>query len=283
MTLPQARLPNGLTVACANPAEVAALYKQIGPYFRHGITLAAGDTVIDVGANIGLFCLAASAWGAKPLRGVACEPVPAVCQALQANLAQWAPGIQALACAVSDREGTLDFHHYPRLTVLSTAYPAELSAAATYAAVAEQLQRLPRRWRWLSLLPGPLRRALVRAGMALFLRPQRIRCPMRSLSAVITEQGFERIDLLKIDAERAELDVLRGITSAHWTLIRQVVMEVHDTDGRLAQVCALLRAQGFAEPVVEQGPEMAPFGVFQLWARRSADGNFRRGVSGLAG
>lgn len=268
MTLPQALLPDQRRVACANPAEVPALYRQIGPYFRHGIGLSAGDTVFDVGANIGLFCLVASEWGAKPLRGFAFEPAPPVYAALQANLAAHAPGIQALACAVSDRPGTLLLHYFPRLTVLSTAFPADLQARSTRNAVADQLHLLPRAWRGLARWPRPLRRALVGLGMRLFLRPRRVNCPMRSLSSVIDEHAVARIDLLKIDAERAELDVLRGLRDEHWPRVRQVVMEVHDEDGRLATVCALLRQHGFAEPVLAQSPEMQPFGVWQLWARR---------------
>lgn len=35
-----------------------------------------------------------------------------------------------------------------------------------------------------------------------------------------------RIDLLKIDVERAELQVLQGVAAHHWPAIRQVAMEV---------------------------------------------------------
>ena len=266
--MPEVLLPNQHRVACSHAAEVPMLFKQIGPYFRHGIVLAPGDTVFDVGANIGLFCAVAGDWGARPLRGFAFEPAPALFDALRTNLGRYAGGIVPLGCAVSDRAGELQLHFFARATVLSTAFPGDLGSAATRDAVADQLHRLPPAWRWLAALPRGARRALVRVGMALFLRPRLQRCPMRTLSSVIDEHGVQRIDLLKIDAERAELDVLRGIDAAHWPRIRQVVMEVHDSDGRLDQVRALLRAQGFAEPVVEQSPALRPFGVHQLWARR---------------
>lgn len=268
MSLPFALLPDQRRVACANPAEVPALYRQIGPYFRHGITLRAGDTVFDVGANIGLFSLAASEWGKKPLRGFAFEPAPSLFEALQVNLAAQAPGIQAVACAVSNQPGTLELHYFARLTALSTAFPAALQAAATRGAVADQLHRLPREWRWLARLPRPLRLMLVALGMRVFLRPVRVSCPACTLSSVIDEHAVAQVDLLKIDVERAELDVLRGLRDEHWPRIRQVVMEVHDEAGRLAVACDLLRRHGFAEPVLQQSPDMQPFGVWQLWARR---------------
>jgi len=52
--------------------------------------------------------------------------------------------------------------------------------------------------------------------------------PLTTVSSVIEEQQLTRVDLLKVDVERAELDVLRGIELRHWPLIRQVAVEVHD-------------------------------------------------------
>ena len=77
---------------------------------------------------------------------------------------------------------------------------------------------------------------------------------LRRLSDVIREQGVERIDLLKVDVQRAELDVLRGIDETDWPKIRQVVMEVHDapgeaTEGRLGEISGLLARRGFAVEV----------------------------------
>lgn len=56
-------------------------------------------------------------------------------------------------------------------------------------------------------------------------------------------QGAD-VDLLKIDTERAELAVLRGVDPADWARIRQVSMEVHDVDGQLGEVLELLRTRG---------------------------------------
>ena len=40
------------------------------------------------------------------------------------------------------------------------------------------------------------------------------------------------VDLLKIDAEGAELDVLMGISPAHWPLIRLAILEVQTSQAR---------------------------------------------------
>ncbi len=47
------------------------------------------------------------------------------------------------------------------------------------------------------------------------------RCAMTTVSALMAEHNLERIDLLKIDVEGAELDVLRGIRPEDWPRIHQ--------------------------------------------------------------
>ncbi|GFH13539.1 methyltransferase, FkbM family/non-ribosomal peptide synthase domain TIGR01720/amino acid adenylation domain-containing protein, partial [Haematococcus lacustris] len=54
-----------------------------------------------------------------------------------------------------------------------------------------------------------------------------VEVPQRSLSQIIQEQGLQRVDLLKVDVERAEVKVLQGIAPQHWSILRQVSMEVH--------------------------------------------------------
>src|SRR5262249_47990981 len=70
-------------------------------------------------------------------------------------------------------------------------------------------------------------------------------CSLRTLSDIINEDHIERIDLLKIDVEKSEFDVLAGIKDEDWEKIKQIVIEVHDIKGRLDQIAALLRKQGF--------------------------------------
>ena len=56
-------LPNGLNLAYVSLEDMHFLYKEIftrQAYLRHGLKLCSGDTVIDVGANVGLFSIFAS-------------------------------------------------------------------------------------------------------------------------------------------------------------------------------------------------------------------------------
>jgi hypothetical protein len=88
--------------------------------------------------------------------------------------------------------------------------------------------------------------ALLAKGLLSEQRP----CRLRRTSSVIEESGVSRVDLLKIDVQRGELDVLRGIDEQHWPLLQQITVEVHDeagrpTEGRLETVRSLLLERGF--------------------------------------
>jgi len=53
----QVKLPNGKKIFCLNQHEVQVVYQEVKTYLKNGIELHEGDTVFDVGANIGLFTL----------------------------------------------------------------------------------------------------------------------------------------------------------------------------------------------------------------------------------
>jgi hypothetical protein len=90
---------------------------------------------------------------------------------------------------------------------------------------------------------------------------------LRRLSTVVDELGIGRIDLLKIDVERAEMDVLAGIDDRHWESIRQLVVEIHDEDGRLGRVCTQLEELGFGVTPTQEGPWVGT-PLHMLYARR---------------
>ncbi|CAM9553811.1 unnamed protein product, partial [Ectocarpus sp. 12 AP-2014] len=52
--------------------------------------------------------------------------------------------------------------------------------------------------------------------------------------------GVAGVDLLKVDVEGDELAVLHGIDDDDWPKIRQIALEVHDIDGRLAATIRIL-------------------------------------------
>ena len=78
---------------------------------------------------------------------------------------------------------------------------------------------------------------------------------------------MEEVGLLKIDCEGAEA-VLSGIEDSLWPKVRQVVIEVHDQEGRLSRVQELLSRQGFSKQVVEQEQGLEGTKLFNVFALR---------------
>jgi len=59
-TLTVVTMPNGMRLQCGSPVEARFIYDEIflqRCYSKHGIRVRTGDTVIDAGANVGLFTL----------------------------------------------------------------------------------------------------------------------------------------------------------------------------------------------------------------------------------
>ncbi len=86
---PVTTLPNGLSVCYASKYDVSFLYREIfeeQPYLQHGIRLEQGDTVVDVGGNIGFFALFAAQQVGPPGQVVSVEPIPTLHEKLSYNI-----------------------------------------------------------------------------------------------------------------------------------------------------------------------------------------------------
>ena len=77
------------------------------------------------------------------------------------------------------------------------------------------------------------------------------------------------MDLLKIDVERAELEVLQGVEEADWPKVQQVVLEVHDVEGRLGAVQTLLQGKaGFETCITDQDNQLTGSTLHNVYCRR---------------
>lgn len=128
------------------------------------------------------------------------------------------------------------------------------------AAAAVQLRRWP--------LTRPAYQAIERWFVGDMLGSEaRITCAVTTVSRIIDERGLPDIGLLKVDVERAEMDVLVGIRAEHWGRIRQVAMEVHADN--LDDVRALLQGTaGFEHIAVQQSSDLKGTSIYNLYARR---------------
>lgn len=234
-------LPNGLAVLHLNKNETDFLYTEIfqrEAYFRHGISLQPGDTVFDVGANIGLFSL--RCFLEEPSVEVfAFEPNPAAFAVLSANAELYDLSVRLFPTALGQCEGRREFFQYPEFSILSGFHADAADDGATVLAyVRNQAATQPR------TLDIGAETALLEL-LEQRLQARSLTAPVQTLTAVMARFDVQRISLLKVNVEKGEEDVLCGIDAAAWRRIDNVAMEVHDIDGRLQRVTTLLETNGF--------------------------------------
>ena len=117
-------LAGGMKIFYANRQEVEFLWDEMPGYFRHGIAIRAGDTVFDVGANIGLFSLYASQASHHQATIFAFEPIPSTFEILRRNIERHRlHNIHAFPFGLSLKARTASFAEYPNCTGWCTMYP----------------------------------------------------------------------------------------------------------------------------------------------------------------
>lgn len=233
-------LPNGMTVAHLNKGETDFLYREIfedQAYSRHGIRLTEGSVVFDVGANIGLFALFVARACRNP-RIYAFEPIPPVFRILQTNMILYGLDARLFDCGLSDETRTDVFTYYPHLSIVSGRYA---DVTEEQEVIQSFLLNQPQ-----TDTERPLSDSLLDELLSERLKSEHFTCQLKTISEVIRQEGIEVIDLLKIDVEKSEADVLLGIDAEDWPKIRQIVVEVHDFEGRLSRVTELLTRHGFS-------------------------------------
>lgn len=258
------KLPNGMEIASLNPYETEYVYKEIfvdNAYLKHDVVINDGDTIIDIGANIGLFTM----WiqtQAQDTTVHSFEPSPPVFDILQTNALLHGQNVHVHNFGVSDRKKSAEFTFYAKSSVFSSFSADEEEDGGAIRAVVENMVR--------DNIAGGIEDidAIVDELMDDRLESEAFTCQLISLSDVIAEQNIKQIDLLKLDAEKSELEVLQGIQDYDWPKIKQIVMEVHDKEGPLIEaVTDLLRTKGF-ELAIEEETYLQNSGLFNIFASR---------------
>lgn len=253
------KLPNNLEVAYLNRNEADAIYREIfedQTYSKYDITFRAGDCVFDVGANIGLFTLFVHGKCRAP-RVYAFEPIRATFAKLQSNIALYGLDVHLFECGLSSESKETEITFYPNWSTMSGAY-----------ANVQEDEEITRTY-LNNLCDWPLPSDALSEILEGRFKREAVRCRMRTLSEVIKEQRIERIDLLKVDVERSELDVLFGIEEDDWSKIGQIILEVHDRDGRLATIKTLLARHDF-DVVVDQDKLLENTELYNVYSVKRA-------------
>jgi amino acid adenylation domain-containing protein/FkbM family methyltransferase len=251
-------LPNGLPIYQVNLSETEFLYREIfvdGGYLK-SVDINPGDTVIDVGANIGMFTIYIAALYHCKVHSI--EPVPALFERLRANSELFRnTDIHVYNYAIGDRHDQVDFTYYPFNTVQSGAFGGEDDKSVLQEYLAKQYNE--------QNIDGIETRSLVEHSM----KAERFRCPMITLSTIIEENNIDTIDLLKIDVEKSERHVLAGISAEHWKRIRQVIVEVQNTHDELEATLNDLKKLGF-EVSYEQEKQLTGSLLYLVSGRRKS-------------
>jgi FkbM family methyltransferase len=248
------KLPNGLEVVHLNRGETLFLYDDVfvaGTYLSHGLSLRPDDIVFDVGANIGLATL--FFWTRQPTVQIfAFEPLVPAFEALCANIEKHGCRAKALNIGLAATSRRAPFTMYINNSLMSGLH-----------ADVDDDTRVTETYMVNSGFEAAKARDLLHHTKKFASKV--VQVELRTLSDVIRAERVERIDLLKIDVEKAEGDVLAGIDAEHWNLIRQLVIEVHDIAGRLAHVTALLEARGYAVRSMQE-PALRGTDIYNLFA-----------------
>ncbi|WP_320775624.1 FkbM family methyltransferase [Streptomyces sp. CRN 30] len=240
-----------------NRREADFLHREVfrdNEYLRNGVTLPEHPTVVDVGANVGgasvLFGLV------RPgARVIAFEPVPQLCRAVELNARLHGIDLVVVPVAVGDTRRRTRITYYPKNTAMSglLADRTDRDVLRTYLAGTEEAG------------------AGLDAMVAELLAGESVECEVRTLRQALEGHAVDRVDLLKIDVEKAEWQVLLGIDDDLWSRVDQVVMEVHDIDGRVAACVSLLRDKGF-QVLVDRNRDLLETDMYGVYARRGPVG-----------
>ena len=190
--------------------------------------LVPGDTVLDIGAHIGGFSLiAARAVGATG-HVFAFEPVADNIELLKENKAiNGAESLVPIHAAVGRKIGSIELFVSDTDTMWATT-----------------------RVSWSNVLHHGTAPA--------HIKPQRV--ALLTVDDFVREQSLDRIALVKIDVEAAEMDVLAGAAETLAAgIIEQLVVEVHGPAVKWSHVSGLLQQYGY---------EIQEIGLAEMYARR---------------
>ena len=263
---PRYQLPNGMAIVHQNRHETDYLYDEIFEkkiYMKHGLSLPADACVFDVGGNIGMFTLFVIQH-CPQARIYSFEPIEPIYQTLRLNAELYGTHVKTFPFGLSAEKKIESFTFYPQYSMMS--------GLAVYADTSGDVEVVKEYMRRQEQPAAEVSTLLEHADgvLAERFRAQTYQSQLHTLSEVMRTEKVKRIDLLKIDVQRAELDVLNGIEPQDWERIGQVVMEVHDgkgteNEGRVAAITTLLESRGFTV-ITEQEDELRGTDRHNLYA-----------------
>jgi FkbM family methyltransferase len=188
---------------------------KTNPSYYIANTLKAGDTYLDIGAHLGKTTLLASTAVGNTGKVYAFEPQETIFKKLENTCYRFDwDNVELNQTVISDRSGEIGFHEFEDNT---------------------QMASLSSDWRVQS-------------------RPATRLYPTTTLDAWAADKNLQRIDLIKIDVEGAELMVLNGAQDTFRRLRPRLLLEIHQRERRknlfdytIQDVLQILSQAGYTE------------------------------------
>ena len=253
-------------IYCISSNEAQMLYEHIHGYFDDFITINKGDTIIDIGANIGIFGIELSKKFDNEIEIFAFEPIKYIFDILKANVLKTKnTNFKIYELGISNENTIEEFTYYPNCPALSNSNNEIWSSKnELMKALRGNLENAPKNWWWAKFIPYFLYPYILNS---LIKNPVKINCKLKRLSDLIQSYSIKKIDLLKIDCEGNELKVLEGLDNNHWPIIKQLIIEVHNIDDRLNYIKKMLSEYGFNIKILQE-PSLKKTNLYNLFARK---------------
>jgi FkbM family methyltransferase len=242
-------LGDGLSLALANSQQQAAARFVVNEIFTHqrydhpGFAIKPTDTIVDIGANMGIFVL----WAARKApqgKVIAIEPTSAI-DVLRLNIERnHLTNVVPIQAAAGNDGGTFEIVTYPGFNIVN-----------------HHAAWKPKFWTrvFIKLLYGKYQSA-----------PVTERATVKSLRRMLEENGVDRVNYLKCDCEGGEYEIFRGLDDDTWTRIDKIAMEFHEytPDQHRSELIEMLNRHGFQVEVHKSWFEYTFMKYGMIWATR---------------
>ena len=241
------------------------LYEHIHGYFDEFISIKKGDTIIDIGANIGILGIELSKKFKNDIEIISFEPIKEIFKVLKKNsLESNNDKFKCYQFGISDENTTEEFTFYPHSPALSSSNNEIWNSKnELMKALKGNLDNAPKNWWWVKFVPYSFYPFILNQ---LIKNPVKVSCELKKLSDVIENLNIKKIDLLKIDCEGNELKVLNGISNNNWPIINQLIIEVHNINDRLNYINNMLVDKGYVIKKIQE-PSLKNTNLYNLFAK----------------
>jgi FkbM family methyltransferase len=242
-------LADGMSLWLTSPQQKAAAGYVVNEIFKKqrynypGFQIKPTDTVVDIGANMGVFVL----WAAKQAtqgKVIAIEPTSAI-DVLRMNIQRNSlTNVIPVQVAAGVDGGSIEIVTYPGFNIVN-----------------HHAGWQPKRWTkfFIWLLYRKYQSA-----------PVTEQAPMQSLQHILDDNAVGRVNYLKCDCEGGEYEIFRNLDDETFARIDKIAMEFHEyAPGQDRNILIdLLKRHGFTVEVHKSWFEYTFMKYGMLWATR---------------